>query len=63
MFAQLTLIQGYTFDMSDEEAQDLGRRSIIAAGHRDSYSGNTCNVYQVRENEWEFIGQCCVPLP
>jgi 20S proteasome alpha/beta subunit len=26
---------GYSFDLSDEDAIDLGRRSIYAAGHRD----------------------------
>lgn len=34
---------GYSFDLSDEDAIDLGRRSIYAAGHRDvrvfSFSG------------------------
>jgi hypothetical protein len=49
--------QGYSYDLSDEEAQELGRRSIIAAGHRDAYSGNTCNLFHVRENGWEFIGE------
>jgi 20S proteasome subunit beta 5 len=48
--------QGYSYDLSDEEAQELGRRSIVAAGHRDAFSGNTCNLYHVRENGWEFIG-------
>lgn len=26
---------GYRYDLSDQEAIDLGRRSIYAAGHRD----------------------------
>ena len=51
-------LQGYSYDLSDEEAQELGRRSIVAAGHRDAFSGNTCNLYHVRENGWEFIGMC-----
>lgn len=55
----LTCIQGYSYDLSDEDAQELGRRSIIAAGHRDAFSGNTCNLYHVRENGWEFIGSSC----
>ncbi|EIW67092.1 proteasome component PRE2 [Tremella mesenterica] len=55
-FAYGVLDQGYSYDLSDEEAQELGRRSIIAAGHRDAFSGNTCNLYHVRENGWEFIG-------
>ncbi|OCF35592.1 proteasome component PRE2 [Kwoniella heveanensis CBS 569] len=55
-FAYGVLDQGYKWDLTDEEAQELGRRSIIAAGHRDAYSGNTCNVYHVRQEGWEFIG-------
>lgn len=57
-YAYGVLDQGYHFDLSDEEAQELGRRSICAAGHRDAYSGNTINLYHVRENGWEFIGTC-----
>ncbi|GFZ47094.1 proteasome endopeptidase complex [Saitozyma sp. JCM 24511] len=55
-FAYGVLDQGYSYDLSDEDAQELGRRSIIAAGHRDAYSGNTCNLYHVRQDGWEFIG-------
>ncbi|WVR09043.1 hypothetical protein IAU60_006103 [Kwoniella sp. DSM 27419] len=55
-FAYGVLDQGYRWDLTDAEAQELGRRSIIAAGHRDAYSGNTCNVYHVRQEGWEFIG-------
>lgn len=39
-FAYGVLDQGYHWDLSDEEALDLGRRSIYAATHRDAYSGN-----------------------
>ncbi|KIJ26736.1 hypothetical protein M422DRAFT_216150, partial [Sphaerobolus stellatus SS14] len=55
-FAYGVLDQGYRWDLTDEEAQDLGRHSIYAAGHRDAYSGNSCNLYQVKEDGWEFIG-------
>ncbi|KAG8710486.1 Proteasome subunit beta type-5 [Ceratobasidium sp. 395] len=55
-FAYGVLDQGYRWDLTDEEAQELGRRSIYAAGHRDAFSGNTCNLYHVKENGWEFIG-------
>jgi 20S proteasome alpha/beta subunit len=51
------IMQGYNYDLTDDEAQELGRRSIIAAGHRDAFSGNTCNLYHVRQNGWEFIGE------
>jgi len=55
-FAYGVLDQGYRWDLSDEEAQELGRRSIYAAGHRDAFSGNTVNLYHVKEHGWEFIG-------
>ncbi|KIM65350.1 hypothetical protein SCLCIDRAFT_542814 [Scleroderma citrinum Foug A] len=55
-FAYGVLDQGYRWDMTDEEAQELGRRSIYAAGHRDAFSGNTCNLYHVKVHGWEFIG-------
>ena len=42
----------YTYDLSVADALDLGRRSILAATHRDAYSGGSANVYHVRENTW-----------
>ncbi|KDN39743.1 putative PRE2-20S core proteasome subunit [Tilletiaria anomala UBC 951] len=54
-FAYGVLDQGYHWDLSVEEAQELARRSIYAATHRDAYSGNTINVYHVKESGWEFI--------
>ncbi|KAG6860591.1 Proteasome subunit beta type-5 [Termitomyces sp. Mi166 len=55
-FAYGVLDQGYRWDLTDEEAQELGRRSIYAAGHRDAFSGNTCNLYHVKEDGWQFLG-------
>lgn len=55
-FAYGVLDQGYNWDLTDEEAYELGRRSIYAAGHRDAFSGNTINLYHVQENGWQFIG-------
>lgn len=55
-FAYGVLDQGYRWDLTDEEAQELARRSIYAAGHRDAFSGNTCNLYHVKEEGWQFIG-------
>ncbi|CEH15210.1 20s proteasome subunit [Ceraceosorus bombacis] len=54
-FAYGVLDQLYRWDLEDDEAQELGRRSIYAAAHRDAYSGNSINLYHVRENGWEFI--------
>ncbi|POY72421.1 hypothetical protein BMF94_4247 [Rhodotorula taiwanensis] len=50
-----TFAYGYRYDLSDEDAIDLGRRSIYAAGHRDAFSGNTINLYIVKEDGWKFI--------
>ncbi|KAH0830633.1 20S proteasome subunit [Lanmaoa asiatica] len=55
-FAYGVLDQGYRWDLTAEEAQELARRSIYAAGHRDAFSGNTCNLYHVKEEGWQFIG-------
>ena len=55
-FAYGVLDQGYHWDLSDEDAQELGRRSIYAAGHRDAFSGNTINIYHIKEDGWKFIG-------
>jgi 20S proteasome subunit beta 5 len=54
-FAYGVLDQGYHWDLTDDEAKELGRRSIYAAGHRDAFSGNTVNLYHVKESGWEFI--------
>lgn len=59
-FAYGVLDQGYRWDLTDAEAQELGRRSIYAATHRDAYSGNSVNLYHVRENGWEFINNYIV---
>lgn len=55
-FAYGVLDQGYRWDLTDEEAHELGRRSIYAAGHRDAFSGNTINLYHVQQDGWKFIG-------
>ncbi|EIW77959.1 proteasome component pts1 [Coniophora puteana RWD-64-598 SS2] len=55
-FAYGVLDQGYRSDLSDAEAYELARRSIHAAGHRDAFSGNQCNVYHVKQDGWTFIG-------
>ncbi|KZV62406.1 N-terminal nucleophile aminohydrolase [Peniophora sp. CONT] len=54
-FAYGVIDQGYSWDMTDEDALELGRRGIYAAGHRDAFSGNSVNLYHVKETGWEFI--------
>lgn len=49
------LDQGYTWNMSVEEACELGRRSIYHATHRDAFSGGYINVYYIGPDGWKFI--------
>lgn len=46
---------GYKWDLTDQEAYDLGRRSIYHATHRDAYSGGTVRVYHMKSTGWEHI--------
>ena len=39
LYAYGVLDSGYHWDMTDDEAQELGRRAIYHATHRDAYSG------------------------
>ncbi len=59
-FAYGVLDQGYRWDLTDAEAQELGRRSIYAAGHRDAFSGNTVNLYHVKQDGWQFVGMSLI---
>jgi len=54
-FAYGVLDQHYKWDLSIEEACELGRRSIYHATHRDAYSGGIINVYHVHENGWTKV--------
>lgn len=51
-FAYGVLDAEYKYDMEDEEARELGKRSILAATHRDAYSGGYINLYHVKEAGW-----------
>lgn len=42
-YAYGVMDSGYRQDLSPEEAYDLGRRAIVYATHRDSYSGGVVN--------------------
>jgi len=46
----------YRYDLTDEEAIDLGKRAIYHATHRDAYSGGINNVYIVKEDGWKKVG-------
>ncbi|BFZ54444.1 Proteasome subunit beta type-5 [Savitreella phatthalungensis] len=55
-FAYGVLDATYKYDLEDDEAIKLARRSILAATHRDAYSGGSINCYIVREQGWTRIG-------
>lgn len=42
----------YKYDMEEEEALELGKRSILAATHRDAFSGGFINLYHIKEEGW-----------
>ena len=51
-FAYGVLDAQYRYDLSEEEALELGSRSILAATHRDAFSGGYINLYHVKEDGW-----------
>jgi len=54
-YAYGVLDSGYRWDLSVEDAIELGRRSIYHATHRDAYSGGLVNVYYVHKDGWTKI--------
>nr|ALS04248.1 proteasome subunit beta type-5 [Acartia pacifica] len=57
IFAYGVLDQGYRYDLTDEEAYDLGRRSIYAATYRDAASGGIVGVYHMKPTGFEVISE------
>ena len=51
-FAYGVLDAEYHYDLTEEEALALGSRSILAATHRDAFSGGFINLYHVKEDGW-----------
>lgn len=51
-FAYGVLDAEYKYDLEDDEALELGKRSILAATHRDAFSGGFINLYHVKEEGW-----------
>lgn len=51
-FAYGVLDAEYHYDLAEEDALELGRRSILAATHRDAFSGGFINLYHVKEDGW-----------
>lgn len=56
-YAYGVLDADHRYDMSVEDAINLGNRAIYHATHRDAGSGGVCNLYHMKETGWEFISQ------
>jgi len=54
-FAYGVLDTGYQYDLTVDEAVELGRRSIYHATHRDGASGGVARVYHVHEKGWTKV--------
>ncbi|EKX38095.1 20S proteasome subunit beta type 5 [Guillardia theta CCMP2712] len=61
-YAYGVLDEGYKFDMSIDDACELGRRAIYHATFRDAMSGGRVSVYHVHENGWTKISMDDVQL-
>merc|ERR1712121_592031 len=57
VYAYGVLDKGYKFDLEDQEAYDLGRRSIYHATHRDAASGGIVRVYHMKPTGFEVISE------
>jgi len=51
-YAYGVLDAGWKWDLTDNEAIQLGRKSIYHATHRDAYSGGYVNVYHIKKEGW-----------
>ncbi|XP_064611317.1 proteasome subunit beta type-5-like [Liolophura sinensis] len=56
-YAYGVLDSGHRWDLTVEEAYDLGQRSIYHATHRDAYSGGVVNLYHMKETGWIKVSQ------
>jgi len=56
-YAYGVLDSGYNWDLSVEEAYDLGKRSIYHATYRDAASGGVVNLYHMKETGWIKVSQ------
>ncbi|CAD5111167.1 DgyrCDS503 [Dimorphilus gyrociliatus] len=54
-YAYGVLDSGYKWDLTDEEAYNLAKRSIFHATHRDAASGGIINLYHMKESGWVKI--------
>merc|ERR1711973_184189 len=57
LYAYGVLDSGYKFDLTDDEAHELGRRSIYHATFRDASSGGIIRVYHIKKTGWVKISE------
>jgi len=57
IYAYGVMDSGYRYDMTDKEAQDLGRLAVYHATHRDTASGGIVRVYHIKEDGWTIISE------
>jgi len=57
VYAYGIMDSGYKWDLKDEDAQELGRRAIYHATHRDAYSGGVVRVYHIKDDGWHKISE------
>lgn len=55
LFAYGVLDEGYRWDLTVDDAIELGLRSIYHATFRDAASGGTVSVYHITENGWTKV--------
>lgn len=55
LYAYGVLDEGYRWDLTPEEAVELGRRAIYHATFRDAVSGGTVSVYHITEQGWTKV--------
>lgn len=56
-YAYGVLDSTYDYNMSVDEARELGKRAIYHATHRDAYSGGVVNLYHMMETGWVKVSQ------
>ena len=54
-YAYGVLDGGWRYDLTDDEAIDLGMRAIYHATHRDAMSGGINNLYLVKADGWRRV--------
>merc|ERR1711931_205573 len=56
-YAYGVLDAGVKWDLSVEDAYELGRKAIYHATYRDSYSGGVVNLYHMQQTGWIKVSQ------